>query len=98
MPAVLKRSTQDFLDASISSRIVVCIWANSAATNSAPRSVSPWYLARMACASAARSFVMSHRGLSGKKLFGRPNGQHLIKLSAYGWGQGRNAQDEGELQ
>ena len=68
IPAVLKRSPQDFLDDSTSRRMVVCIWANSAATNSAPLSPSPWYLARIALASSPRSLVISQRGLSGRKL------------------------------
>lgn len=68
MPAVRRRSIQDCLEASISRVMTVFIWAISALTNSELGSPSAWYLTRIALASSVRSWVMSHRGLSGRKL------------------------------
>lgn len=68
IPEVANRSPQDFLEASISSEIVVWIWAISALTNSDSASPSAWYLTRIACASSTRSLVMSQRGDSGRNL------------------------------
>lgn len=67
MPALCRIENQDCRDASSSSRIVVCICAISARTNSESRSPSAWYLTRMSYASSLRSLVTSHLGLSGRK-------------------------------